>query len=873
MHPQPQPPPFPASPRTPRLPRTYVPRTGLWDRLSAATDSAVTLLVAPAGAGKTLGVGGWLERARPDLGRDASWVQADAGWGADRIGAVLDAAAAHGRRATVVVDDAHLLPADAVRLLDERLATDPDPLRVVLASRWDLPLTRLVPELLGHLTVLRGGVLRMDDLEARALVSVHARTRDPQVLDDVTAHADGWCAALVLTARAVAADPDPRSAARRYAEGAPGVADRVASEVFASLHPRERHLLLCVAHEHVLGPSTAVHLTRDPEAGAVLAGLESVGLLVTRLAADGSGGDEARYRIHPLLAEVIRRRLVAGGVDVARARSTVSRAVALDVARADADRAFDRLVSVGDLDSAAELLGAEGPALVMSGHAAEVSAFVRAHPELVTDRPSTWFAVALEQWMRGELGPARHWLDRLVDRHRGAEGARHGAVTDVRLACVRLMRARMGLEPLAGAVAHGERAAATARVDAGPRDRAVLPQLLFELGGTQNWTGDLDRARGNLVEAINLGQTRGLPVLAAGAASHLAMTQFMAGHESACLEVADFALDRVGERVGWRPRYTIGRARLARSLAGLTVPPYVPPAMPDGSADVVHPADLCTRFWHRIRGSRLAIAAGRVADAERILTTPLDLPVPDDHLPDHLLVVHLLERGFLAGLAADGATLRDVEDELAALGLAGEARMVSGLRADLAGDRRGAAAHLHAAAEGAAYPQPPTRVLALVAEAQLLDALGQADRALERLEEALTATEVRRNAVPFLGWVRQGTPVGTLVSRLDPDGRPWVAEVARATHDRPDVAAVLARSIATARERAATPATVVTPSLSPREREVLAELARGSTYADIAGNLFVSENTVKTHVSSLYGKLAVTRRSEALAVARSLHLV
>ena len=63
------------------------------------------------------------------------------------------------------------------------------------------------------------------------------------------------------------------------------------------------------------------------------------------------------------------------------------------------------------------------------------------------------------------------------------------------------------------------------------------------------------------------------------------------------------------------------------------------------------------------------------------------------------------------------------------------------------------------------------------------------------------------------------------------------------------------------------------PTLTPREREVLHELARGSTYADIAGNLFVSENTVKTHVSSLYGKLTVSRRSEALAVARNLNLL
>ena len=44
----------------PRLPRVYVPRARLWSRLEDATSSGVTLVVAPVGAGKTLGVAGWL---------------------------------------------------------------------------------------------------------------------------------------------------------------------------------------------------------------------------------------------------------------------------------------------------------------------------------------------------------------------------------------------------------------------------------------------------------------------------------------------------------------------------------------------------------------------------------------------------------------------------------------------------------------------------------------------------------------------------------------------------------------------------------------------------------------------------------------------
>jgi LuxR family transcriptional regulator, maltose regulon positive regulatory protein len=135
-------------------------------------------------------------------------------------------------------------------------------------------------------------------------------------------------------------------------------------------------------------------------------------------------------------------------------------------------------------------------------------------------------------------------------------------------------------------------------------------------------------------------------------------------------------------------------------------------------------------------------------------------------------------------------------------------------------------------------------------------------------------TEIRRNAVPFLGWSRQGTPVQTLLDRLAAvSPSRWVAELAGAAAGRPDITSVYAPKVATPRERESAADPVIRPVLSPREREVLAELARGATYADIAAALFVSENTVKTHVSSLYGKLAVSRRSEALAVARNLHLL
>jgi hypothetical protein len=313
-------------------------------------------------------------------------------------------------------------------------------------------------------------------------------------------------------------------------------------------------------------------------------------------------------------------------------------------------------------------------------------------------------------------------------------------------------------------------------------------------------------------------------------------------------------LEGIEKGVPWRPVVAEHRAQLVSQLATFVKLP-LPRTVEDlpRTTEKVHPCDLSMKFWTRMRDVRLSLMDGAVMAAERIIQETVETPNP----PPHLRAVLYVERGFLTALAGDHHGLLEIANALDDLGWPGEGELLRGLGADLGGDRHTAAQHFADAASSVHLVQPPCRALALVCQAQLLDALGERVAALDLLRTAVVVTEVRGNAVPFLGWTRQGTSMHVLLRRLQresPD--PWVDQLVEATRGLPGMSEVLGPWTATVEERQAVPDTIVRPALSPRERAIVVlRYYFDLPEAQVARELSVSVGTVKSTSSRALEKL------------------
>ena len=151
-----------------------------------------------------------------------------------------------------------------------------------------------------------------------------------------------------------------------------------------------------------------------------------------------------------------------------------------------------------------------------------------------------------------------------------------------------------------------------------------------------------------------------------------------------------------------------------------------------------------------------------------------------------------------------------------------------------------------------------------VAEARLSYETGDGARGRRCLERGLELAKAEQTRLPFVmerTWLRQ-------VLRRDP-------ELAHHYHEL--VAPPVMSPGAVPFQRKAPPSDQAAPAfverLSERECEVLTHASRMLSTAEIATEMYISVNTVKTHLRSIYRKLSATHRNEAVRRARQLQLI
>ena len=139
------------------------------------------------------------------------------------------------------------------------------------------------------------------------------------------------------------------------------------------------------------------------------------------------------------------------------------------------------------------------------------------------------------------------------------------------------------------------------------------------------------------------------------------------------------------------------------------------------------------------------------------------------------------------------------------------------------------------------------------------DALGDHDRAAMSLERALSLAEQGGYRRSFLD---AGAPARSLLARYRqrvPTSWSYLDELLQAS--------------AEAAQQVAVPEPRLIEHLTEREHTVLRYLPSLMTYEEIAADLYVSLNTVKTHAYGIFRKLGVTGRRQAVRSARELHLL
>jgi LuxR family maltose regulon positive regulatory protein len=154
----------------------------------------------------------------------------------------------------------------------------------------------------------------------------------------------------------------------------------------------------------------------------------------------------------------------------------------------------------------------------------------------------------------------------------------------------------------------------------------------------------------------------------------------------------------------------------------------------------------------------------------------------------------------------------------------------------------------------------------LILQALALQYQRDTDQALASLQRALALAEPEGYARIFVDEASpggEGAPIVSLLHRAAP----------RSGYAGKILAVLEAQQRVAGERLAQPPASSLIEPLTPREHEILHLVASGASNLEISRELFITVNTVKTHMTHIFGKLGVARRTQAASRARELGLI
>ena len=868
----------------PRLPPGFVPRAQVNALLDAGTRRPVTLVSAGAGWGKTLATSAWAAGS-PPVG-PVAWVSLDrsdnqprAFWsyvvGALRgTGAVppdnplarlvpgLGTESEVVRRlvtglerlpepVVLVLDDFHLVDDPAVIAAVTTLVRSPVPqLRLVLLTRTDpmLPLHRL--RVAGELGEIRSAELALSVTEAAALLALDGVESQPGDAELLVQRTEGWPAGMRLAALFLSRDA-PHHRAADFGGDDHAVVEFLAEEVLRRQQPAMQQFLLRTSVAERLNGSLAEELSGTTNGQQRLEALAASNTFVVAL-----GVGRTWFRYHGLLRQMLRHRLTVETPDLVP--ELHRRAAHWFSAQGLPMPALRHAAEAEDWALMGRLLVSEALPLALSAERTDLGIVLGRIPEQrLADTPELALAAATRLLLANRFADMRPHLARAEAQLAGAD-PEHSVATRVGLLLFSVAVART-VGDNAGVMASAGRALDELSTRGGslPAARGYRATALANLGTGQLWSGRLRAAEATLTNG--LAEADGIPEASrVNILGHLALSAAVSGRLNEAEERASRAVRMVEDR-GWSPMVQEATAHLALSIVHLQrndTDAALAALAAGRAAAALEPAPRSALVLYQVR---VDAAVGRV-DAARGHLARLHRELGDWQPPRLLarwLTVTEAEVDLASGdpdAALERVPLDRPDDHESPLV---PERLLRGRALLELSDPHGAEAVLSPLRTAGLEPRSMVEMWVLTALAA--DRLREDRRADEALHRALVAAEPEGIRRPFVAWGQDHLPrLLTNAKALHPRTRPFVERLENGVTAAPAKPGDLGAQAV---------------SLTDRELSVLQYLPSMMTYPEIADQLFVSVNTVKSHLRHLYAKLEVVNRRQAVTRARDLGLL